>query len=137
MEKIMKTTIVSGLFAGLLMFAAVANADDTAALIELDKGWGESQGGEELSSLLLDSMIQISVDGRGDKASMLEAAENAEPTSGPYMAGDYKVQFLSEDIAVMVHSTPPPEAHWSMHVWQKVDGEWKVAASAGIPVGED
>ena len=133
----MKTTIVSGLFAGLLTFAALANADDTATLIELDKEWGESQGAEELSPLLLDSMIQISVDGLGDKASMLDEAENAEPASEPYAPGDYKVEFLSEDIAVMVHSTPPPEAHWSMHVWQKVDGEWKVSASAGIPVGED
>ena len=133
----MKTTIVSGLFAGLLTFAALANADDTAALIELDKAWGESQSAEELSPLLLNSMIQISVDGLGDKASMLDEAANAEPPSGPYAPGDYKVEFLSEDIAVMVHSTPPPEAHWSMHVWQKVDGEWQVAASAGIPVGED
>ena len=133
----MKTTIVSGLFAGLLTFAALANADDSATLIELDKAWGESQGAEELSPLLLNSMIQISVDGLGDKARMLEEAETAEPPSEPYAPGDYKVEFLSEDIAVMVHSTPPPEAHWSMHVWQKVDGEWKIAASAGIPVGED
>ena len=133
----MKTTIVSGFFAGLLTIAALANADDTATLIELDKEWGESQGAEALSPLLLDSLIQISVDGLGDKTSMLDEAENAEPASEPYAAGDYKVQFLSENIAVMVHSTPAPEAHWSMHVWQKVDGEWKVAASAGIPVGED
>ena len=133
----MKTTIVSGLFAGLLTFAALANADDTAALIELDKQWGESQGAEELSPFLLDNLIQISVDGLGDKASMLDEADNAEPASGPYAAGDYEVRFLSDDIAVMVHSTAAPEAHWSMHVWQKVDGKWKVAASAGIPVGEE
>jgi len=133
----MKTTIVSGLFAGLLTLAALANADDTAALIDLDKEWGESQAAEELSPLLLDSIIQISVDGLGDKARMLDEAENAEPTSEPYAAGDYKVQFLSENVAVMVHSTPPPEPHWSMHVWQKVNGEWKVAATAGVPVGEN
>lgn len=133
----MKTAIVSGLFAGLLTFSTIAIADDTAALIQLDKEWGESQSAEELSPLLLDSLIQISVDGLGDKASMLDAAENAEPASEPYAPDNYKVQFLSENIAVMVHSTPPPEAHWSMHVWQKIDGEWKVAATAGIPVGED
>jgi hypothetical protein len=103
----------------------------------LDKKWGESQGAEEQSSLLLDSMIQIGVDGLGNKASMLAAAEEAEPTSEPYMAGDYKVQFLSDSIAVMVHSTPAPEPHWSMHVWQKVDGKWQVAATAAVPASED
>jgi len=133
----MKTTIMSGVFAGLLTFAALAHADDTAALIDLDKKWGESQGAEEQSSLLLDSMIQIGVDGLGNKASMLAAAEEAEPTSEPYMAGDYKVQFLSDSIAVMVHSTPAPEPHWSMHVWQKVDGKWQVAATAAVPASED
>jgi hypothetical protein len=137
MGKKMKTTIMSGVFAGLLTFAALAHADDTAALIDLDKKWGESQGAEEQSSLLLDSMIQIGVDGLGNKASMLAAAEEAEPTSEPYMAGDYKVQFLSDSIAVMVHSTPAPEPHWSMHVWQKVDGKWQVAATAAVPASED
>ena len=68
---------------------------------------------------------------------MLDQAENEEPTTEPYMPGDYKVQFLSDDVAIMVHSTPPPEAHWSMHVWQKVDGEWRVAANANIPAGEE
>ena len=86
--------------------------------------------------MLLDEIIAVGADGIGDKEAMLEAADDAEPATGPYEAGDYKVRFLTEDIAVMVHSTPMPEPHWSMHVWQKVDGKWLVAATAAVPVAE-
>ena len=133
----MKKVMVFGLFAGLLLSAALASADDTDTLIELDNKWGESEGADALAPMLLDSIIAINADGLGDKTTMLDEAENAEPATGPYSASDYQVQFLSDDIAVMVHSTPPPEPHWSMHVWQKVDGEWQVAATAGVPVGEE
>lgn len=133
----MKKTTVFGLFAGLLLSAAIASADDTDTLIELDKKWGESEGADALASLLLDSIITISADGLSDKAAMLDQAENAEPAAEPYEPSNYKVQFLSDDVALMVHSTPPPEPHWSMHVWQKVDGEWRVAANANVPVGEE
>jgi len=133
----MRKTTVFGLCASLLLSAAFANADNTDTLIELDKKWGESQGADALSPMLADSVIVIGVDGLGDKAAMLEQAENAEPTTEPYMPGDFQVNFLSDDVAVMVHSTPPPESHWSMHVWQKVDGEWRVAATASVPVGEE
>lgn len=130
----MKTNTIIGVFVGLVMFSASAIADDTDTLISLDKQWGESEGSDALDPLLLDSIMAVSVDGVGDKAAMLEDADNAEPATEPYMAGDYKVQFLSDDVAVMVHSTAPPEPHWSMHVWQRVDGEWRVAATASVPV---
>ena len=133
----MRKTTVFGLCASLLLSAAFANADNTDTLIELDKKWGESQGADALSPMLADSIIVIGVDGLGDKAAMLEQAENAEPATEPYMPGDFKVKFLSDDVAVMVHSTPPPEPHWSMHVWHKVDGEWRVTATASVPVGEE
>ena len=78
----------------------------------------------------------IGANGIGNKEAMLEQAASAEPATGPYEASDYKVRFLADDIAVMVHSTPMPEPHWSMHVWQKVDGKWRVAATAAVPVAE-
>ncbi len=118
----------------LLFSAGFAVADDTDKLIELDKKWGESEGADALAPMLLDDIVAIGADGLGNKAMMLEAADNAEPATGPYAASDYKVQFLAEDIAVMIHSTPAPEAHWSMHVWQKVDGTWRVAATAAVPI---
>jgi len=133
----MRIKTIVGVFVGVIIFSTAALADDTDTLISLDKQWGESEGSDALEPLLLDSVMTVDVGGLGDKDAMLEAADNAEPSTEPYMAGDYKVQFLSDDVAVMVHSTAPPEAHWSLHVWQKVNGEWRVAATASVPVEED
>jgi hypothetical protein len=132
----MRTIKVLSLAIVLLFSSGFAVADDTDKLIELDKKWGESEGADALAPMLLDDIIAIGADGLGDKATMLEEADDAEPATGPYAASDYKVQFLAEDIAVMVHSTPAPDAHWSMHVWQKVDGKWRVAATAGVPMAD-
>ena len=132
----MRTTKILSLATILLLSAGFANAGDADKLIELDKKWGESEGADALAPMLLDEIIAVGADGIGDKEAMLEEADDAEPATGPYEAGDYKVRFLTEDIAVMVHSTPMPEPHWSMHVWQKVDGKWRVAATAAVPVAE-
>ena len=59
----------------------------------------------------------------------------AEP-AGPYMAGNYKTHFVSADVAIMVHSTSGDDPHWSMHVWQRVEGKWQVAATATVPIEE-
>lgn len=120
----------------LLLVGGFAIADDADTLIELDKQWGSSEGADAIAPMLMDDIIAIGADGVGDKAAMLAEAESAEPATGPYAAGDYKVHFLSEDIAVMVHSTPAPEPHWSLHVWQKVDDTWRVAATAGVPIAD-
>ena len=134
--KTMKTTKILGSLLGLLVFAGIANADDTNTLIELDKKWGESEGAEALAPLLSDDILAIDDEGLGGKAEMLAAAAEAEPATGAYDAGDYKVNFLGDDVAVMVHSTGTPEPHWSMHVWQKLDGEWRVTATASVPIEE-
>ena len=132
----MRTPKILSLATILLLSAGFASAGDADKLIELDKKWGESEGADALAPMLLDEIIAVGADGIGDKEAMLEEADDAEPATGPYEAGDYKVRFLTEDIAVMVHSTPMPEPHWSMHVWQKVDGKWRVAATAAVPVAE-
>ncbi len=120
----------------LIMTGALANADDSDALIQLDKAWGESQGAETLEIVLADDIVALGAEGMAGKAQMVEAAASADPASGPYVAGDYKVNFLSEDIAVMVHSAGDPDPHWSMHVWQKQDGKWQIAATASVPIEE-
>jgi hypothetical protein len=132
----MRTMKILGSLVGLFVIAGIANADDSNALIELDKKWGESEGADALASLLSDDVLSIGVEGLAGKAEMLEAADEAEPATGAYDAGNYKVKFLSDDVAVMVHSTQVPEPHWSMHVWQKLDGEWRVTATASVPIEE-
>ena len=132
----MRATKIVGLASVLFLSAGFASADDTDRLIELDKKWGESEGADALAPMLLDEIVAINANGVGDKKSILEQAESAEPATGPYEASDYKVRFLTEDIAVMVHSSLTPEPHRSMHVWQKVDGKWLVAATATTPMAE-
>ncbi len=128
-------TILGGAFC-LIMTGTIANADDTDALIQLDKEWGEYQGTETLELLLADDIVALGVDGIAGKAQMIEAAANDDSAPVPYVSGDYKVNFLSKDIAVMVHSAGDPEPHLSLHVWQKHDGKWQVAASAMVPTEE-
>jgi hypothetical protein len=135
-EKEVRTIKILSLVTVLLLSAGFASAGNADKLIELDKKWGESEGADALAPLLLDEIIAIGADGLGDKEAMLEQADSAEPATGPYEASDYKVRFLTEDIAVMVHRAPTPEPHWSMHVWQKVGGKWRVAATAAVPVAD-
>ncbi len=120
----------------LIMAGTAANADESDALVQLDKEWGEADGPEAIEPLLADNIVVIGLEGVGSKAQMLEAAESDDAPTGPYVAGDYDVRFLSEDVAVMIHSAGEPDPHWSMHVWQKRDGKWQVAATATVPIEE-
>ena len=132
----MKIITILGCAFCLIMTGTIANAGDTDALIQLDKEWGESQGTETLELLLADNIVALSVDGIVGKAQMIEAAAGDDSAPVPYVSGDYKVNFLSKDIAVMVHSAGDPEPHLSLHVWQKHDGKWQIAASATVPTEE-
>ena len=120
----------------LLSASAVAQAGDADALIELDKQWGEARDAASLDALLADGLVGVSPDGVGGKAQIIEENTAADAPDGPYTAGDFTVKFLSDDVAVMTHSVAGDEPHWSMHVWQKQGGAWKVAATASIPAAE-
>jgi len=128
-------TIVASVIC-LVISGPVASADESATLIQLDKDWGSAEGPEAIAPLLSDDILTIGPEGLVGKAQMLEAAASDEAPAGPYIAGDFEVRFLSEDVAVMVHSAGDPDPHWSMHVWQKQDGKWQIAASATVPVEE-
>ena len=126
-------TMVACVFC-LVMAGNIAKADEADVLIQLDKEWGESEGSAVLESLLDDNIVAIDSEGVAGKAQMLEDSASDDAPTGPYVAGDYDVRFLSEEVAVMVHSASDPDPHWSMHVWQKQDGKWQVTASATVPV---
>ncbi len=131
----MKKTIL-GFAIFLIMAGTAANANEADVLIELDKEWGEAEGPESVEPLLADNIVALGLGGVQSKAQMLEALESDDAPTGPYIAGDYDVRFLSEDVAVMIHSAGEPGPHWSMHVWQKRDGKWQVVASANVPIEE-
>ncbi len=120
----------------LVMTGTMANADDSDALVQLDKEWGEAQGSEALEPLLADNIVALGLEGVANKAELLKAAASDDAPTGAYVAGDYDVRFLSKDVAVMIHSAGEPDPHWSMHVWQKQDGKWQVAATATVPIEE-
>jgi hypothetical protein len=135
-EETVNIKTILGCVVCLIMAGALANADESDALVQLDKEWGEAEGPDALESLLADNIVALDSRGVEGKAQLLEAAASDDAPTGPYVAGDYSVNFLSEDVAVMVHSAGEPFPHWSMHVWQKRDGKWQVAATATVPIDE-
>ena len=132
----MNTRTIVGCVICMIMAGSVANAGESDTLIQLDKEWGGAQGPEAIEPLLADTIVTLTSVGVVTKEQMLEAAANYVAPTGPYTAGDYDVRFLSEDIAVMVHSAGEPDPHRSMHVWQKLDGKWQVVANANVPIEE-
>lgn len=120
----------------LLTAGSLAHAGDSDNLISLDKMWGETSDAAELGNLLSDEIVVLGADGNGTRASIIDDASSADAPAGPYTAGDYVVRFIRDDVAIMTHSAAGEEAHWSMHVWQRQDGKWKVAATANIPAAE-
>ena len=114
-----------------------ANADESAALIKLDKAWGMAQSPGDVESLFTSNFIAVDEDGVSGKADLLKAMASDDPPAGPYVAGDYKVEFMDSNTAVMTHSAGSgDDAHWSMHVWRKNGGKWQGAATASVEVDD-
>ena len=118
----------------LVTFAAGANADDTDALIKLDKQWGEvslkgdtSAAGKFLSDRL------VSVTEKGVRGKQAELADMPAEPGVRYEATDYKVTFLDPDTAIMTHGTKGADAHYSLHVWSRKSGTWQVIATSTTP----
>ena len=106
-------------------------ADDTAMLINLDKQWGSAGGPDGFVS---DDVVGIGPTGIIGIAEVRQAAVG--PSDEEYVVDGYQVNFLSADIAVMVHTASGSDPHSSLHVYQKQDGKWMVIANASAPLGE-
>jgi hypothetical protein len=120
----------------LLFCVAAANADDSEALIELDHQWGTA-GGEgdtaTLESLLSDDLVSVTEEGVRGKDEEIASNEPA-PAGTTYEPTDFDVVFLDADTAIMTHGTEGDDAHYSLHVWSRVDGNWQVVATSTTPV---
>jgi hypothetical protein len=126
-------TIVAGLV--LALNAGAARADATADLIALDKQWGAAGVKGDAAAagkLLADSLVSVSDTGVTDKKGDL-AATTPMPAGTVYEPTDYKVTMLDANTAIMTHATKGAEAHYSLHVWSKKDGQWKVVATSTTP----
>ena len=106
-------------------------ADDTAMLINLDKQWGSAGGPDGFVS---DDVVGIGPTGIIGIAEVRQAAVG--PSDEEYVVDGYQVNFLSTDIAVMVHTASGSDPHSSLHVYHKQDGKWMVVANASAPLGE-
>jgi hypothetical protein len=120
----------------LVVFAAAAHAaDDTDALIALDKQWGESavKGDPTVSAkLLADKVVSVDENGVIGKQGMLAATKPA-PAGTRYEPTDFKVTFLNPDTAIMTHATQGADAHYSLHVWSRKGGTWQIVATSTTP----
>ena len=117
----------------LVMFAATARAaDDTEALIALDKQWGESgvKADTTVAGKLLAEKV-VSVTGSGVRGKQGElAAMKPEPAGTHYEPTDYKVIFINPDTAIMTHGTKGADAHYSLHVWSRKGDTWEIVATS-------
>jgi hypothetical protein len=120
----------------LVMFtAAAAAADDTEALIALDKQWGESavKGDTTVSAkILADKVVSVTESGVKGKQGTLADLKPA-PAGARYEPTDYKVTFINPDTAIMTHGTKGADAHYSLHVWSRKSGTWQVIANSETP----
>jgi hypothetical protein len=121
-------------FAASVAFAASGvNADESGALIKLDKAWGGAQSPGDVESLIASNFIAVDEEGVSGRSDLLKAMASDGPPTGPYVAGNYKVEFLDSNTAVMTHSAGSgDDKHWSMHLWRKNGGKWQVAATASV-----
>lgn len=117
----------------LLMFAVAARAaDETEALIALDKQWGESivKGDKTVSEKLLAEKV-ISVDENGVMGKQAVVADiKPAPAGTRYEPTGYKVTFMNPDTAIMTHATKGTDAHYSLHVWSRKGGTWQIVATS-------
>ena len=117
----------------LVTFAATARAaDETDALIALDKQWGESgvKGDTTVSAkLLADKVVSVDENGVTGKQAMVADIKPA-PAGTRYEPIEYKVTFLNPDTAIMTHATKGADAHYSLHVWSRKGGTWQIVATS-------
>ena len=120
----------------LVMFAAAAHAaDDTDALIALDKQWGESAVKGDTTGaakFLADKVVSVTESGARGKQGELAAMKPA-PAGTSYEPTDYKVTFINPDTAIMTHGTKGGDSHYSLHVWSRKGGTWQVIATSTTP----
>lgn len=131
----MKHTLVSAAVLSLCAtLAGAANTDDE--LIALDKQWAESVMKGDVAAaekMLSDPMVSVTQEGIGGRTEEIAGYKMA-PAGEKYAPTNYKVTFLTPDIAVMTHATKGSDAHNSMHVWMRKGGKWQVVATSTTPV---
>ncbi|MBT4855355.1 MAG: hypothetical protein HON38_11495 [Halieaceae bacterium] len=122
------TKIISIPVFTLLSSSSLADVSDD--LIAMDKQWGMAGGP---AGYVSEDVIGIGPTGVVNFGNLVaDAAANAN-VGEEYVVSDYQVKFLSDDIAVMVHTAAGSDPHASLHVIQKQGDAWLVVATASAP----
>ncbi len=123
-------------------------SEQERALIALDKTWGEANiAGDEkfLQDILADDLVASGPAGIVDKAIAIRQSMGVSRArrGASRTTDNYVIRWLGPDTAVMTHKSvltyrqgpnAATEEHYSLHVWVKRDGRWKVVATQLAPV---
>lgn len=111
-------------------FSSLTVADVSEDLIAMDKQWGMAGGP---AGFVAEDVIGIGPTGVVDFSDLVaDAAANAN-AGEEYVVSGYQVKFLSDNVAVMVHTAAGSDPHASLHVIQKQGDAWLVVATASAP----
>ena len=118
-------------------------------LIAIDKQWGEAAGDSaKLDKIISDGLIAVGNQGESqDKQQLIafDKSDSAGVQNNSYVADEYKFEMLSPDVVVMSHRATSTgtrdgkevtESHRSLHVFQRQNGRWLVAANAQLPIAQ-
>jgi hypothetical protein len=112
------------------LLSSLSLADVSDDLIAMDKQWGMAGGP---AGYVSEDVIGIGPTGVVNFGNLVaDAAANAN-VGEEYVVSGYQVKFLSDDIAVMVHTAAGSDPHASLHVIQKQGDTWLVVATASAP----
>lgn len=112
------------------LLSSLSLADVSDDLIAMDKQWGMAGGP---AGYVSEDVIGIGPTGVVNFGNLVaDAAANAN-VDEEYVVSGYQVKFLSDDIAVMVHTAAGSDPHASLHVIQKQGDAWLVVATASAP----
>jgi hypothetical protein len=122
------TKIISIPVFTLLSSSSLADVSDD--LIAMDKQWGMAGGP---AGYVSEDVIGIGPTGVVNFGNLVADAAANVNVGEEYVVSGYQVKFLSDDIAVMVHTAAGSDPHASLHVIQKQGDAWLVVATASAP----
>lgn len=147
----MRRILVGTVLAGSLVLVGISAAARMHApseqvqqqLIALDKQWGEAgTDAAKLNKILADNMLALGPKGEAEGKKEQIAAVTTGGAAG-YLADEHKFEMLTPDVVVMTHrgtvtttegGKQMKESHRSLHVFQRINGNWQVVASAQAPI---
>ena len=112
------------------LLSSLSLADVSDDLIAMDKQWGMAGGP---AGYVSEDVIGIGPTGVVNFGNLVADAAANVNVGEEYVVSGYQVKFLSDDIAVMVHTAAGSDPHASLHVIQKQGDALLVVATASAP----